>query len=159
MDDVRREALARHERHKHHSTSRPLSPDYELVGLRGEQAFAEVVGAGVDMTARLGGDGGRDLTIEIRDGRRFAVDVKTARKPGNLIVEQGKVLPGCIYVLARYSDEYDRALLLGREHASVVARAPVRNFGYGILNHYIPAARLRFMSELLAHNPRPVRVE
>ncbi len=71
--------------HASHTSSRPLSPDYELVGVAGEVAFAQEFGLEVDATARPGGDGGVDFTLPIG-----TVDVKTYRLPYNLLREAGK---------------------------------------------------------------------
>ena len=76
----------------------------------------------------------------------MSLDVKTARKPYNLIVEEGKVLAD-IYVLAGIDDN-DRVTFHGWEHRRVLATAPVRDFGYGVMNHYIAREKLRPMREL-----------
>lgn len=154
-DRIAEEAVRRHNLHRHHTSSRPLSDNYELVGLRGEEKLGEVLGIDVDLSRRPGGDGGVDFVVPIIDPRssrvmEWRVDVKTARKPGNLIVERGKVRLRTIYVLARYSDATDSVDLLGWECSAVVARAPVRDFGYGIINHYIPASMLRSVADLIA---------
>lgn len=138
------EANARHELHADHPSHRPLSDGYELVGLIGEAEFARVFKLPLDLNRRPNGDGRVDFIVPFR----ITVDVKTARKANNLIEEQGKV--SCdIYVLAEYFDEDKRADLLGWEKGEVLARAPVRDFGKGILNHYIPRERLRPIPDLL----------
>lgn len=58
-------AQSRHDLHRHHASSRPLSEDYELVGLAGEWAFANMFGTGVDLAARPGGDKGKDFTLRV----------------------------------------------------------------------------------------------
>ncbi len=141
---VSQEARDRHEAHKHHASSRPLSDDYELVGLLGEVAFGKLTGQMVDLERRLDGDKGIDFVVPLN----FTVDVKTARKAFHLIHEEGKGLAD-IYVLAQYDDENKTAELLGWEWGAVLARAPVKDFGYGIKNHYISADKLKPMSELV----------
>lgn len=158
MDDaIRREAQLRHEAHIGHPTHRPLSEGYELVGLRGEEAFVEMFGGEVDMERKLGGDGGRDNSLPLRFVEPatgslvavvFLVDIKAARKPGNLIAEVGKVKPKTIYVLAKYDDARDKAELLGWEWGDRLAKAPRRDFGYGVINHFIPRGSLRKLTEL-----------
>ena len=138
------EANARRDLHVDHASHRPLSEGYELVGLIGEAEFARVFGLPLDLSRRPGGDGRVDFIVPFR----ITVDVKTARKASNLIEEQGKV--SCdIYVLAEYSDDGKRADLIGWEKGEKLARAPVRDFGHGIQNHYIPRENLRPISELL----------
>ena len=67
-DGLRQEALARESLHRYHASSRPLSKDYEYVGLMGEYLFAdtynqpvielcghEVTGAGISTSQHLAG--------------------------------------------------------------------------------------------------------
>ena len=133
----RRESL-----HSGHASQRALSEDYDLVGLAGEQAFAAATGLDVDVAERPAGDRGVDFTVAL------TIDVKTARKPYYLIVEQGKVA-AAVYVLARYVDD-GPAQMLGWAFGVEVLTWPVRDFGYGVLNHYRPADQLRGMAPLLS---------
>lgn len=143
-DLLKAEADARHALHLGHTTSRPLSKDYELVGLAGEKEFAIQFNQPMDWGRKPKGDGGVDFVIPIR----FTVDVKTARAAYNLIVERGKVAAD-IYVLAEYTDgPPTNAHLWGWAFKGEVLSAPVRDFGYGITNHYIPRDSLRPMGEL-----------
>ena len=133
-------------------SSRPLSRDYEVVGWAGECAFGRAIGQKPDATPRPSGDKGIDFTVacRVRDGvRSFTVDVKTARKPHNLLVEVGKV-HASIYVLDRFIAP-EQADLLGWEWAALVRPAPTGVFypSNPIPSHYIPAGRLRPMAELL----------
>src|SRR5208282_526728 len=125
---------------------RPLSDGYEEIGLAGELALERFTGVPMDMTRRPGGDGGRDCTITLATD--FHVDVKAARKPFNLIVEAGKVRPRTIYILASYDDKTGEAELLGWEWGKKVLKAPIRDFGHGVFNHFIPRRELRHLDEL-----------
>lgn len=138
------EGRDRHEAHKDHATSRPLSEDYELVGLSGESAFGRLTGKMPDLDRKLDGDKGIDFII----GLKFSVDVKTARKAFHLIHEKGKNFAD-IYVLAEYNDETKQSKLIGWEWGRVLQNAPTKDFGYGIENHYIPANKLKPMTELM----------
>ncbi len=140
---IAEEAQGRHDAHKDHATSRPLSDDYEMVGLAGETAFGRLSGRMPDLERRLEGDKGVDFVVSLK----FSVDVKTARKAFNLIHEQGKPIAD-IYVLAEYDDETKQARLIGWEWGLVLQRAPVKDFGYGVHNHYIPASKLKPMQDL-----------
>lgn len=144
LEIVRLEAQRRHESHANHKSSRPLSDGYEEVGLLGELAFAMATGVMPDLQRRLDGDKGIDFILPVR----LSVDVKTARKAFNLIHEQGKPFAD-IYVLARYNDDGGNVTLLGWEFGSVLKAAPVKDFGYGIMSHYIPSEKLRPMDTLL----------
>lgn len=149
MDDpIRQEAEKRHQLHVEHPTHRPLSENYELVGLRGEKALADRFGLKVDMMRRPNGDGGID-NILCLNGINYPVDVKCARKPFNLIVEQGKIKSGnTIYILAQYFDASDTAVLLKWEWGWNLMASPVRDFGKGVYNHYIHVSKLRDLWEL-----------
>lgn len=136
-------AQQRHDLHKAHASSRPLSDGYEDVGVTGEFAFGAFCGLMPDVTARPAGDKGIDFRVLLR----FSVDVKTARRPGHLIHEAGKPFAD-IFVLARYDDDTQQAELLGWEWGAKLKLAPIKDFGYGVLSHYIPAGNLRPMAEL-----------
>jgi len=138
-------ALRRERLHEGHASSRPLSPEYENVGLAGEFAFGHFCGLMPDIGERPDGDGGVDFVVPLL----FTVDVKTARKAFNLIHEQGKPFAD-LFVLAEYFDGTRSASLVGWEYGKRLAAAPVRDFGYGVLNHYIPREELRPMDELAA---------
>lgn len=140
---LKREAEARHDAHKDHASSRPLSEDYEYVGLLGESKFGELSGLMPDLQRKLSGDNGVDFVVPLK----FSVDVKTARKAYHLIHEQGKNFAD-IYVLASFDDETQSVKLVGWEWGATLKRAPIKDFGYGIMNHYIPAKDLKPMDEL-----------
>ena len=128
--------------HKHHESSRPLSKNYEYVGLKGESQFAEEFGFEIDRKLRPSGDNGKDFETIIG-----IIDVKTARNAFNLIVEEGKVISD-VYILAKYIDDTDTVELLGWEYKKEILKAPTRDFGYGIVNHYIPKNNLKSIESL-----------
>ena len=140
--DLRKIASDRERLHENHASSRPLSKDYEYIGLKGEEKFAEEFNMELDEQLRPEGDGGRDFPSHLG-----IIDVKTARKAYNLIVEEGKTVSD-IYILAQYTDETDKAELLGWAYKYEVLDAPTRDFGYGIINHYIPKQNLRWIQTL-----------
>ena len=142
--DLRKIASDSENLHKDHESSRPLSKDYEYIGLKGEAQFAEEFGLEIDETLRPGGDSGTDFPTMF--GR---IDVKTARKAYNLLVEEDKVNAD-IYVLAMYRDYTDNVTLLGWAFKEEVLDAPKRDFGYGIINHYIPKDNLHPIESLKA---------
>jgi hypothetical protein len=130
--------------HERHASSRKLSEDYDALGIFGECKFAFEFGLQVDKHLRLGGDNGIDFHT-----RAGTVDVKTARKPFNLLVEQTKVASAAdILVLCQFLGFTVEPVLLGWAYREEVADSPVRDFGYGILNHYVPAAELRDIETL-----------
>jgi hypothetical protein len=156
-DSIAKEAWRREA--SHHAGHRNFRPHLRekganLMGLRGEEAFSERFGLSLDLTPRLGGDGGRDFGVVLRvangTARRYEVDCKAALVPKYLIVEQGRVRRETIYVLCRYIPDDDRCKLQGWEWGAMLLKAPTRDFGYGIINHWIPAERLRGLDEIAA---------
>jgi DNA polymerase III alpha subunit len=142
QDKIKKIAEDREEIHKNHASSRPLSKGYERLGLVGEYQFAKEFGFEVDESLRPEGDGGKDFPSKLG-----SIDVKTARKAFNLIVEEDHVKSD-IYVLAQYCDESEKAKLLGWAYKKQVLAAPTKDFGYGVINHYIPKEKLYKMSTL-----------
>ena len=120
---------------------RPLSPDYEIIGVFGEAAFACKFDVPMDTTRRIDGDDGYDFLI-----CTLRIDVKTAAKPYNLIIEKGKTDGADIFVLAGYNG--NGARLIGWEWNFIMVECPVKDFGYGISNHYKPSDNLRSMTSL-----------
>jgi hypothetical protein len=143
MNQIIKVAERRHELHKNHASSRPLSPNYETIGLAGEFAFGRLTGIMPDLSERPTGDGGVDFHLPLV----FTVDVKTAEKAFNLLHEVGKEFCD-IYVLAQTDDSGNNARLVGWEWGSTLKQAPTKDFGRGIVSHYIPREKLKPMSEL-----------
>jgi hypothetical protein len=134
---------SRTKQHNGDSSQRILSDKHDLVGMSGELAFGEFSGLWPDTSLKREGDSGVDFRIRLE----FTVDVKTARKALNLIHEQGKPFAD-IYVLAQFNEDNNSSTLLGWELGRILKGAPTRDFGYGVINHYIPAEKLRPMNAL-----------
>ena len=128
--------------HIGHESQRILGENHDLVGVSGEAIFAKYFGLKMNDDIKPEGDDGIDFLL----GLNFSVDVKTARKPFNLLLEVGKPVAD-IYVLADYND--GDPYLLGWEWGKILSQAPTRDFGFGVINHYIPAEELRSLDELL----------
>lgn len=133
-------AQQRQQLHANHESSRPLSDGYEFIGLMGEIAFSLQYGLAVDLSDRAGGDGRVDFELR---GRTF--DVKTARKPYNLISEVGADVAD---VLVLAGIDGDKVTFHGWEKRATIKSAPTKTFGHDVLNHYIPAADLQCMTLL-----------
>jgi hypothetical protein len=133
----------RHDLHEGHPTHRPLSKGYESVGIAGEISLSGFTGMAPDFTLKAGGDGGIDSHVYLR----YSINVHAARKPLNLIHEVGKEMADII-VLADYNETSGLSQCLGWEWGRVLAKAPTREFGKGVLNHYIERGELRSMDEL-----------
>src|SRR5882762_3131213 len=148
-DPIAEEAWRREaSHHEGHKNFRPhLRPKgANLIGLRGEQSFAERFGLEVDLTSRLGGDGNRDLTITLYvNGMAidFVVDCKSAMIPKDLIVETAYCRPLTIYVLCRYHEFEDRCSLIGWQWGRVLMQSIPKDYGYGVVNYWCPAAKCR----------------
>ncbi len=136
--------------HENHDSSRPLSEGYEYIGIAGEWLLGELTGIMPDFSLRPSGDGGTDQVITLA----FTVDVKLARKPYNLIHEVGKPFAD-IFILGKYHEEEKRGEALGWEWGETLKRAPTKDFGYGVNNHYIPRDKLKPMECLKRRIIRP----
>ena len=142
--DLLKIAEQRSKTHVGHASQRVLSEDYNLIGVSGEFAFGEKFNLKVDDSIKPSGDKGIDFVLDLTVGkeqRSFTVDVKTARLP---VVD--------IYVLADYNS--GDSILLGWEWGIKLSQAPSRDFGYGVINHYISALDLRPMEELYERSKR-----
>jgi hypothetical protein len=144
-------AEARRREASHHAGHRDFRPHLRpvganLMGLRGEEAFAERFGLQVDLTPRLDGDGHVDMQLTLRT--TYKIDCKAALVPKDLIVEVGKCFPRTIYVLCRYHEDTDSCTLLGWQWGSVLLKTAPKDYGKGVMNHWWPGNRLRWISEL-----------
>ena len=140
--DLTENADQRSDSHIGHESQRILGENHDLVGVSGEAIFAKYFGLKMNDDIKPEGDEGIDFLL----GLNFSVDVKTARKPFNLLLEVGKPVAD-IYVLADYND--GDPYLFGWEWGKNLSQAPTRDFGYGVINHFIPAEELRSLDELL----------
>lgn len=153
-DPIAKEAWRREaSHHEGHRNFRPhLRPKgANLMGLRGEQAFAERFGLTVNLEPRLGGDGHIDLRLPLVVGSRvikFAVDCKAAMIPKDLIVEVGTCKPATIYVLCRYYEDTDSCSLIGWQWGSMLLKTTPKDYGKGVMDHWWPGNRLRDLCEL-----------
>lgn len=142
-DFLRELARKREELHRNHASSRPLSPGYEYVGVIGEAEVSYSFGGTdklpMDVTLRPGGD--RHIDFVFPYGH--TADVKTARIPTNLFLEVGKPNPANILILARYNDRVEQAILIGWEWSKRLLECPTKDFGKGVINHYLEATKLR----------------
>ena len=143
VEQIERVAQERGELHTGHPTQRILSENYNEIGLAGEFEFGIFCNQMPDLSKKPGGDNGVDFTVRLK----FTVDVKTAQKPYNLIHEKGKPFAD-IYVLADYDEDTKQSKLIGWEWGHVLKNAPTRDFNHGVINHYIPAERLKPMQKL-----------
>ena len=124
-------------------SSRPLSDDFEEVGLAGEIAFGEFSGICPDLSDKPEGDAGHDFRVPLL----YTVDVK-ATKPGrNLVHRADRPMKADIYVLAEIDG--DSATLVGWCSKKTLAAADVRVLQPGgPRNHFVPRENLRPMAEL-----------
>jgi hypothetical protein len=143
----------RHNLHAGKASHRPLSPGYEKIGIAGEQEFARWAGTQWDRKIRPSGSAGINFRIKGQ-----TINVITAKKPYNLIVERGKLTTD-LYVLAGFNQTSRRAYLIGwATKADLKAKVP-RDVGHmGVISHAIPSGDLRSMEDLaklLAPDPPP----
>ena len=142
-----REALEhardRHEIHKHHASSRPLSDGYEDIGVLAEYAFHRRFNLPMDLKLKPGGDGRVDFVFP----SGLTVDVKGAAKPYFLFREVDKEHAD-VLVLAKVDMEQRTVQLLGWEFEEEMVKEPSKDFGYGVVNHFKPVAKLKSIDDL-----------
>jgi len=124
----------------------------DIIGVAGEQAFANRYGIKIDESIRPDGDNHIDFKLQYVDGfdvKQLTIDVKTAKKPFNLLIKDWEI-DKCadILILAKYND--DKSVeLLGWEYKSIMKKQPTKVFSsLGINNYYKSREQLRPMSEL-----------
>lgn len=147
-NQLREIAKRRNAKFVHLARNRPLSSNYEEVGVVGEWAFAEF--CGLMPNTQGGKDGGKDFEVPVV----FTVDVKTSKKGDALLVEAGKVKAD-IYVLAKYDEGTDdsqapagTATLLGWTFATYLKGREPYDTGRGVVNYRVNVEELRPMGEL-----------
>ena len=128
------------------ASSRELSEDYQYVGAVGEVGYSKLTGLPLDTERRMEGDSGIDFWVG-----RIGIDVKTARKPYWLLVDENKVRAG-IYILGGVSPDCRTVIFHGWAWKSEVLNAPVGTPGSRpdgrIPSHYIQRNTLHDMDEL-----------
>lgn len=129
--------------HNGHSSQRKLSPDYEFVGIAGEYEFATEMAIAYKFVDLPGGDKGIDFVTPIG-----TVDIKTFRRPWNLLVPVENNHPADIYVLAGYQDHEHQVALIGWTYWAILREQPARDFGAGINTHFLEAGQLFPMVQL-----------
>lgn len=141
---IESEAIARHVAHLGQDSSRPLSEDYELLGVAGEVQGEVDYGLMRDSEIYVQGDGRIDFFFP--DGR--SGDWKVARKCYNLLMEEG-VSHADILIAGLWieDDEFCRVEWLGWEFGKELQRVKAEDFGYGVINHYRAVDNLRPMLE------------
>lgn len=124
-------------------SSRPLSDDFDEIGLAGEVAFGTFSGLCPDFSDRPKGDDGYDFKVPLL----YRVEVRSTKPGRNLIHREDKPLAADIYVLAEVDG--DRTTLVGWCWRKTLAEAEVRVLqDGGPPSHFVPRSALRPMGEL-----------
>lgn len=137
-------AKQRYELHKKHKTHRPLSSDYEVVGIAGERAFERrYPDFRMDETLRASGDGGKDFTAKFG-----TIDVKTAKVLSCLLCEVGKKHADVV-VLAWWNAAAKAATLVGWAYSWEIEQMPVKRFHKdGPVNYFMHVSQLHPIAAL-----------
>jgi hypothetical protein len=143
-DDIVREARRRDRSHRGDKSSRPLSTNYELIGLAGEWTFGQCYGYRVDLEPRRRGDEGVDFRTPAG-----IVDVKTYRRSVHLwLEERDRRTKAEVLVLMKYHDESPQNCdFVGWELVDVMRSARIVETPARIYARQKPAAELRPMEE------------
>lgn len=151
-EQVRQIAERRSALHENQASTVRLAADYELKGVAGEAALAELTGRPIVELDHPGGDDGDALVaIRLSDGQyhRAVLDVKCT-VDWLLRVNQKTVNKAHIYVLAHYLGDAE-AQLVGWATRQEIREAPlVVAKGGRITNHVLDREELRNMAELEA---------
>jgi hypothetical protein len=139
LEEIARERDALH---KGQDSCRKLSAGYEYIGLLGEWYFSKLFKLPIDFSLKSDGDSRTDFKT-----KAGSIDVKTARKPYNLLREINKPHSEII-VLAGYNEKEDDIYFLGWEYDKEMLKCPKKDFGYGVINHYKAADQLRSIKDL-----------
>lgn len=122
----------------------------DIIGMYGEVKFAEEFGLQVDTTLRVNGDNGIDFKVQV-GFKEIYIDVKTYVKAYNLLVRDIEVRHlADVYVLAQFYPDSKTVDLVGWEYGNVMKNCPMRDFGYGMINHYKHRSELKPISALHA---------
>lgn len=127
--------------------------DEDIIGVKGEKAWEYLTGCEMDTSDRIDGDMDDFTNLFIIDGcpQFYTIDVKTARKPYNLLVKVSEInKPVDIYVLARYTDVTDTIDFLGWQWRTVMAHQPIKTFIL-VPSYYMHASKLQDIKKLLDH--------
>ena len=130
---------------------RPLNAIDFNTGLQGEFAFGQMFNVFPDMSLKKNGDGGFDFVIPLL----FKIDVKTSKWRNGALdmkveVKNGKPLRADIYVFAIISEDGSKCECVGWQWKAYVEKKPLTDLGTGVINHLVPQAELKPMSELLS---------
>ena len=142
-------ANGRSNAHEGDDGQRKWTEDYDLIGVFGEQLFADRYGLIVNPDTSKA-DPGWDFEIGV-----YKFDVKTSThvprqiSPTYLKIEYGKARPDVIYVLALYDKDTKCGYLMGWEGGDILPRCSCEmTFKTGVKNHVIAHDRLRSMVDL-----------
>ncbi len=142
MDNLEKEANERYNHHvvKQKGYYRPLVANHELIGIRGEDAFAKKYGVERNNALLERGDGGVDFVIN-----NIKIDVKTASRDYGLLVETKKQKDDLVYILA-VIDTKNEICFLGWIYGNNVKSFPIQTSRHGVINYVVPSSCLKSMN-------------
>lgn len=124
-------------------SSRPMSDDFEEVGLAGEAEFGTFSGICPDFSDKPDGDAGYDFKVPLL----YTVDVKGTKPGRNLVHRADRPMEADIYVLAEVAG--DTTTLVGWCWRKTLAASEPRVLRPGgPPSHFVARESLRPMSEL-----------
>lgn len=152
LNEAKEVGIKRQEGHIKHnnSTRRFFENPYEedIIGVIGELAIEKKFGLKMDREVRPKGDGHYDFTITV-NGILITIDIKTARKPYNLLIKNHEIdVAADVNILAGLKGNI--VTFLGWETKTVMKDRPKKDFGYGIINYYKHSTKLRPMEKIAA---------
>lgn len=133
----------RQQSHDRNSTQRFYDDQYaeQTVGVKGEYAFSKITGLEMDRKTYAGkGDDGFDFRLE----NGTTVDVKTAYRPKFLLLKTTDE-NHCADILVLSGFVPESVSFIGWSTREELLLSPVKDFGYGIRNHFIASSSLNPM--------------
>jgi len=126
-DYAKKLAMNRASQKEKYSSSNPMSPNYELVGLLGEFIYGAITGEVADLRLRADGDDGIDFSR-----KRVQVKSSEEHKARHLIEYKEKVLDFDYYVFVIINLERLDGFIRGWiSTEDFIKKRRVINFGYG----------------------------
>ena len=150
-DDYDRATELGKQRNGAHPTGTPRlydDPNVEnVIGVRGEFAFARAFALHIDEQIRPAGDNGVDFRVTIA-GREITIDVKTAQRAPYLLVKEHDIGRCADWIVLACFDR-GAVSFIGWETRAVMSLMPVASFGAGIRSHFRARDQLRPMGQLV----------
>jgi hypothetical protein len=154
MEPLYEEIAKRARAHQSQASTRPLSPNFEMIGIAGEVQFSYDHDVKRNREINRAGDGGIDFVMP--DGTK--INVKTRANCRALLHEKGKHSPADLIVVGQFHDEGEVFWVefMGWEFVSTIEQAPIVELSTGVTNHEVAIEDLRSMTMISSFGLSPL---